>query len=207
MNLAAPISHPLAYALVLAGGVGLGLPMGAAVVGAGAVFGGLIGVVVVVLGQAAGMVINWNLCRHWCRRLIMRRFQRRRRWRWLLAAIDTQLSWQSLLMLRLALLPMAAVNACCALSATSWRPYALTSVVLVLRFSLMVQAGSVGAAAVRGSATAHHQQWALAAGTAALMASAAAARNVRRRLILGRESNDPEVGSGVDCGGRSEPLA
>jgi uncharacterized membrane protein YdjX (TVP38/TMEM64 family) len=180
VNLAAPISHPLAYALVLAGGVGLGLPMGAAVVGAGAVFGGLIGVVVVVLGQAAGLVINWNLCRHWCRRLIVRRLQRRRRWRWLLAAIDTQLSWQSLLMLRLALLPMAAVNACCALSATAWRPYALTSGVLVLRFALMVQAGALGAASVRGTLSSQQQLVALSAGVATLMAAALVARSVKR---------------------------
>ncbi len=180
MNLAAPISHPLAYALVLAGGVGLGLPMGAAVVGAGAVFGGLIGVVVVVLGQAAGLVINWNLCRHWCRRLIVRRLQRRRRWRWLLAAIDTQLSWQSLLLLRLALLPMAAVNACCALSATAWRPYALTSVVLVLRFALMVQAGALGAAGFRGTLSSQQQLVALSAGVATVMAAALVARSVKR---------------------------
>ena len=98
--------------------------MGAAVVGAGALLGGGLGLVVVVVGQVIGLVINWNLCRHWCRAWIVRRLQRRQRKRWLLATMDTSLSWQSMLLLRLALFPMALVSACCALSATSWRPYA-----------------------------------------------------------------------------------
>lgn len=179
-------SHPLAYALALAGGVGLGLPMGAAVVGAGALLGGGLGLVVVV-GQVIGLVINWNLCRHWCRAWIVRRLQRRQRKRWLLATLDTSLSWQSMLLLRLALLPMALVSACCALSATSWRPYALTSLVLVLRFALMVQAGALGVAAMRGTATGPQQQFLVVAATATVSAAVLIGRSVRRRLFAPRE--------------------
>jgi uncharacterized membrane protein YdjX (TVP38/TMEM64 family) len=156
--------------------------MGAPVVAAGALFGGVLGVVVVVLGQAIGLVINWNLCRHWCRSWIVRRLQRRRGWRWLLVVIDTQLSWPTLLLLRLALLPMAPVSACCALSATAWRPYALTSLVLVLRFALMVQAGALAAATARGTASAPQQLWAVAAGVATLFAAAQVVRILRQRL-------------------------
>lgn len=73
MSVGAVVSHPLLYALALAGGVGLGMPMGAAVVGAGALFGGALGVGVVLLGQVIGLAINWNLCRHWYRRWIVHR--------------------------------------------------------------------------------------------------------------------------------------
>jgi uncharacterized membrane protein YdjX (TVP38/TMEM64 family) len=184
MSVGAVASHPLLYALALAGGVGLGLPMGAAVVGAGALFGGALGVGVVLLGQVIGLAINWNLCRHWYRRWIVHRLQRRRRWHWLLAATQTQLTGQSLLLLRLALLPMAVVSACCALSATPWRPYALSSLLLVPRFALMVQAGALGAASVRGTATGQQQLWALLAGGATLLAAALVARSVKRRLTL-----------------------
>lgn len=61
---------------------------------------------------------------------------------------------------------MAVVSACCALSATPWRPYALSSLLLVPRFALMVQAGALGAASVRGTATGQEQLWALVAGGA-----------------------------------------
>lgn len=135
-------THPVLYALVLAGGVGLGLPMGAAVVAAGAMFGSVAGLVVVLIGQVLGLAINWNLCRHWCRAWIVRRIQLHPRWSWMLTLAKTRLSWRSLLLLRLALLPMALVSACCALSATGWRAYSLTSLVLVVRFAVMVQAGA-----------------------------------------------------------------
>jgi uncharacterized membrane protein YdjX (TVP38/TMEM64 family) len=143
-------THPLLYALLLAGGVGLGLPMAAAVVAAGAMFGGAIGLVVVLIGQVVGLAINWNLCRHWCRAWIVRRMQRKRRWHWILSMVDARLSWRTVLLLRLALLPMALVSACCALSATGWRGYSLASTVLVLRFAVMVQAGARGAEAISG---------------------------------------------------------
>jgi uncharacterized membrane protein YdjX (TVP38/TMEM64 family) len=147
-------THPLLYALVLAGGVALGLPMGAAVVAAGAIFGIVNGLVVVLIGQAVGLATNWNLCRHWCRAWIVRRIQRQQRWQWMLTLAKTRLSWRSLLLLRLAPLPMALVSACCALSATGWRAYSLTSLVLALRFAVMVQAGARGAEAFRGEGTA-----------------------------------------------------
>lgn len=142
--------HPLLYGLLMAGGVGLGLPMGAVVVAAGAMFGGTIGLVVVVAGQAIGLAINWNLCRHWCRAWIVHRIQRQRRWPWMLGLVEARLTWRSVLLLRLALLPMALVSACCALSATGWRVYSLASMVLVLRFAVMVQAGARTAEALSG---------------------------------------------------------
>lgn len=182
MNLAALIADPLTYIAVLALGVGLGLPMGAMVVGAGVVFGGVVGVVVVAIAQAIGLVVNWRLCRHWYRRWVIRRLQRRRSWPWLLAAIDTRLNWQTLLLLRLALLPMALVSACCALSATAWRPYALSSLVLLPRFALMVQAGAFGAATVRGTASVEQKLVALTAAVATVTAAALVARSVRSRL-------------------------
>lgn len=142
--------HPLAYALLLAGGVGLGLPMGAAVVVAGAMFGSVIGLVVVVAAQAIGLAINWNLCRHWCRAWIVRRIQRHQHWQWMLNLVDARMSFRTVLLLRLALLPMALVSACCALSATGWRSYSLASTVLVLRFAVMVQIGANTAEAFAG---------------------------------------------------------
>lgn len=142
--------HPLAYALLLAGGVGLGLPMGAAVVVAGAMFGSVIGLVVVVAAQAIGLAINWNLCRHWCRAWIVRRIQRHQHWQWMLNLADARMSFRTVLLLRLALLPMALVSACCALSATGWRSYSLASTVLVLRFAVMVQIGANTAEAFAG---------------------------------------------------------
>jgi uncharacterized membrane protein YdjX (TVP38/TMEM64 family) len=78
------------------------------------------------------------------------RIQRKRRWQWMLSLVDARLSWRSVLLLRLALLPMALVSACCALSATGWRGYSLASTVLVLRFAVMVQAGARGAEAISG---------------------------------------------------------
>lgn len=56
-------SHPVAYGLLLAGGVGLGLPKGPAVLAAGALFGGVLGLEVVVAAQVLGLTLNWHLCR------------------------------------------------------------------------------------------------------------------------------------------------
>lgn len=177
------LCHPLSYALLLAGGVALGLPMGAAVVSAGALFGGFVGLATVVVGQAVGLVINWNLCRHWCRDWIMRRLQRRRRWHWLLRLCGSCLSWQSLLLLRLALLPMSLVSAGCAVSATAWRPYALTSLVLVLRFGLMVQAGALGVQAITGQHSTASALLTLIAVSATLVLAWLSGRRLRQRLM------------------------
>lgn len=76
--------------------------------------------------------------------------QRKRRWHWMLSLVDAHLSWRSVLLLRLALLPMALVSACCALSATGWRGYSLASTALLLRFAVMVQAGARGSEALSG---------------------------------------------------------
>lgn len=178
------LAHPLFYALLLAGGVALGLPMGAAVVSAGALFGGPMGLVIVVLGQAVGLVINWNLCRHWCRDWMLHRLQRRgsRQWRWLLTLSGSCLSWQTLLLLRLALLPMTLVSAGCALSATAWRPYALTSLALVLRFGLMVQAGAIGVQAMTGHLSIASTLFALIAVLATLVLAWLSAAWLRQRL-------------------------
>lgn len=143
-------SHPVAYGLLLAGGVGLGLPMGPAVLAAGALFGGALGLAVVAAAQVVGLTLNWHLCRRWCRGWIVRRVQRRQRWRWLQQACHTPLSMRSLLLMRLALLPTALVSACCALSATDWRPYALASLALLVRFTMVVQVGALGADALNG---------------------------------------------------------
>lgn len=138
------------YALLLAGGVSLGLPMGAAVVAAGALFGGVRGAAIVILAQAIGLAINWHVCRTWCRGWLMRRLQRRKRAQWLFGLTQQSISIPVLVLLRLAPLPMTVVSACCALSSTGWRPYALASTTLVLRFALMVQFGALGADAVEG---------------------------------------------------------
>jgi uncharacterized membrane protein YdjX (TVP38/TMEM64 family) len=173
--------HPLLFALLLGCGVGLGLPMGAAVVGAGALYGGSVGVAVVLIGEAIGMLINWNLCRYGYRRWMVHRLRQRRRWRWLMDATATRFSWQTLLLLRLALVPMLVVNACGALSATAWQPYALTSLVLVVRFTLMVQAGALGTGVLRGSLSAQQQILGLLSAVATLALAAAVTRRLRRQ--------------------------
>jgi len=119
--------EPLVVGVLLAGGVGLGLPCGALVVLAGALFGSAVGLLTVVLAQAIGLSINWHLCRGVLRPCLEGRLQRP------------------------ALIPMALVNAACALSPTAPRRYALACVVLLPRFALMVFAGDLGAAALRGS--------------------------------------------------------
>ena len=55
--------HPALFLPLLAAAVGLGLPAGALVVGAGALFGAWIGVPVVLAGEALGLALNWQLCR------------------------------------------------------------------------------------------------------------------------------------------------
>jgi hypothetical protein len=83
MILETAASDPVAYGLLLAGAVGLGLPMGPAVLAAGALFGGALGLAVVAAAQVAGLTLNWHLCRHWLQQ-----------------ACHTPLSWRSLLLVR-----------------------------------------------------------------------------------------------------------
>jgi uncharacterized membrane protein YdjX (TVP38/TMEM64 family) len=49
--------------VILSIAVGLGLPAGALVVGAGAVFGPWLGLVMVLIAEAVGLILNWQLCR------------------------------------------------------------------------------------------------------------------------------------------------
>ena len=175
-------AHPLLYALLLACGVGVGLPMGAAVVGAGALYGGSVGVAVVLIGEAIGMLINWNLCRYGYRRWMVHRLRQRRRWRWLMDATATRFSWQTLLLLRLALVPMLVVNACGALSATPWQPYALTSLALLARFTVMVQAGVMGTDVMQGSLSAQQLILGLVGMGATLALAAALTLHLRRHM-------------------------
>ena len=58
-----PEINPCLYLLLLSAAVGLGLPSGALVVGAGALFGPGLGLLTVLLAEAIGLVINWRLCR------------------------------------------------------------------------------------------------------------------------------------------------
>ena len=143
-------THPLLYSLLLAGGVGAGLPMGAAVVAAGALFGSGLGLAVVLSGETLGLLFNWHLCRRWARPRMLRRLQRHRLGAWVQTACSRELSWQTLVLLRLAFIPMLVVSAGCALSSTRWQPYALASLVLILRFGVMVQLGALGSEAISG---------------------------------------------------------
>ena len=58
-----PAIHPCLYLLLLSAAVGLGLPGGALVVGAGVLFGPWLGLLTVLLAEAVGLLLNWRLCR------------------------------------------------------------------------------------------------------------------------------------------------
>jgi uncharacterized membrane protein YdjX (TVP38/TMEM64 family) len=150
-----PPIQPWPYALVLAAAVGMGLPAGALVVGAGALFGPGIGLLTVLTGQALGLTINWRLCRGWLRQRVQRWVGRQRRGRRLQGLLEALLeapaSLRLLLLLRLALIPMNLVNAACALGPTPLRRYALASLMLVPRFSVLVYTGELLGEAASGS--------------------------------------------------------
>jgi len=181
---------PLPYLLLLMAAVGLGLPGGALVVGAGALFGPWTGLGTVLAGQAMGLVLNWQLCRSVLRPRVQRWLGRQQRGRRLHRLLQRPGSLRLLLLLRLTLIPMNLVNAACALGPTPLARYALSSLMLVPRFSLMVQAGSMGAQAARGSLT----PMALAGRAVALLASAAVlmilARSLRQEIV----SNEVDPG-------------
>ena len=174
--------QPLLYGLTLALVVGAGLPAGALVVGAGALFGPWLGLVTVLTGQLAGLTLNWRLCRGVLRPRMQRWLAGRRRGRRLRRLLQPPAELRLLVLLRLAAIPMALVNAACALGPTPLRPYVLASLVLVPRFSLLVLAGSLGAEAARGSLS----PLALAGRIVAVLATAAVllllARHLRRGL-------------------------
>ncbi len=169
---------PLLYGLLLSACVALGLPAGVLVVGAGVVYGGVIGLAVVLAGQALGLVLNWQLCRGLLRPRIQRWLARQRRGRRLQRLLASPASLRLMLLLRLALIPMNLVNASCALSPTPWRAYALSCLGLVPRFAVMVLAGEVGAEASRGTLS----PLAIAGRALALSASAAVLLIVGRSL-------------------------
>ena len=177
--------HPLLYGVLLAIAVGLGLPAGVLVVGAGALFGPGLGLLAVLAGEAAGLVANWWLCRRVLRPRMQRWLQRRGKGRWLHTLLQQAAGLPVLVMLRLTLVPMNMVNAGCALGPTRLRPYGLACLALVPRFALMVWAGSVGAEASRGSLT----PLALAARCVALVCTAAVlvllGRGLHRALQFG----------------------
>ena len=183
-----PLLPPLPYGLVLAAIVSLGLPGGPLVMAAGALFGPVLGLLVVVAGQGVGLRLNWWLCRGVLRPRVTRWIERTRRGRSLERLLHQPASLRLMVLLRLTLIPMNLVNIACALGPTPLRPYALASLALVPRFALIVWLGSLGAAAVRGSLS----PLALAMRVLALAAPAAArllvARGVRRQLGAGRSA-------------------
>jgi len=179
------VNHPVLYVLLLAVAVGLGLPAGVLVVGAGALFGPRLGLVAVLSGEAVGLIANWWLCRSVLQSRVQRWLQRRSRALWLNTLWQQPASLPLLVMLRLTLIPMNLVNAGCALGPTRLWPYGLACLALVPRFALMVWAGSLGAEASRGSLT----PLALVARCVALVCTAAVlvliGRQVLRRLPCG----------------------
>ena len=169
---------PVLYGLLLSACVGLGLPGGVLVVSAGVLYGGSLGLVVVLAGQAAGLLLNWQLCRGLLRPRISRWLERQRRGRRLRRLLQTPASLRLMLLLRLALIPMNLVNASCALGPTPGRTYALACLVLIPRFAVLVLAGAVGAEASRGSMS----PLAIASSVIALGTTAAVLLIVGRRL-------------------------
>jgi uncharacterized membrane protein YdjX (TVP38/TMEM64 family) len=185
-----PPLHPVPFALLLAAGVGLGLPCAALVVGAGAVFGSPVGLLTVVVAQALGLILNWRLCRGMLRPRLQRRLAGSRRGRRLERLLQRPASLQLMVLLRLALIPITVVNAACALGPTAPGPYALASLALLPRFALLVVAGDLGAEALRGALS----PLGLALRGVTLAATGAAlllvARGVGRQLR--QSSADPE---------------
>lgn len=64
--------HPWLYGLTLSTAVGLGLPAGVLVIGAGALFGPGLGLLTVLIAEAVGLVANWHLCRRQLRPRVQR---------------------------------------------------------------------------------------------------------------------------------------
>ncbi len=182
--------QPLVLGVLLAAGLGLGLPCGALVVLAGALFGTAVGLLTVVIAQAVGLTIHWYLCRGVLRGRLQRWLAASRRGRRLERLLQRPASLGLMVLLRMALIPMVLVNAACALGTTAPAPSALACLVLVPRFPLLVVAGDLGAAALNGSLS----PVSLALRLLALIATGAAlllaARSVGRQLR--RSATDPE---------------
>ena len=184
-----PEINPWLYLLLLSAAVGLGLPSGALVVGAGALFGPGLGLLTVLLAEAIGLVINWRLCRGLLRPKMERWLARNPKARLLEQLIGQPAGLKFLLLLRLALIPMNLVNAGCALGPTRLQPYALASLALIPRFALMVLAGATGAESMRGNLS----PLSLTARWVAVAASAAVLLLLARRLQRRDTRNGPET--------------
>jgi uncharacterized membrane protein YdjX (TVP38/TMEM64 family) len=148
-----PDVQPYLYAVVLAAAVGLGLPAGTLVIGAGALYGPQTGLLTVLAAEIVGLAINWRLCRGVLRPRFMRWLQGRKRGRTLRSLLLQPAELRELVLLRLAMIPMNLVNAGCALGPTRLGPYGLASLVLAPRFAVMVLAGAAGGAAARDALT------------------------------------------------------
>ena len=183
-----PAIHPCLYLLLLSAAVGLGLPGGALVVGAGALFGPGLGLLTVLIAQAIGLLLNWRLCRGLLRPKMERWLARTPKARRLEPLIG-QPAGLKLLLLRLALIPMNLVNAGCALGPTRLQPYALASLALIPRFALMVLAGATGAESLRGNLS----PLSLTGRWVAVAASAAVLLRLARRLQFGENRNTTET--------------
>lgn len=172
------------YLVLLAGAVGLGLPAGALVVGAGALYGPWAGLSLVLIAEAIGLVVNWRLCRGLLRPRVTRWLEQQQhgRWRRMAQLQSSQPGVGVLVLLRLAAIPMNLVNAACALGPTPPRTYALASLMLVPRFALMVLAGGTVADAGRGGLS----PLAVAARLLALLATAALLTLLCRRALQRR---------------------
>lgn len=184
-----PEINPCLYLLLLSAAVGLGMPGGALVVGAGALFGPWLGLFTVLLAQAIGLLLNWRLCRGLLRPKMERWLARTPKARLLERLIGQPAGLKLLLLLRLALIPMNLVNAGCALGPTRLQPYALASLALIPRFALMVLAGATGAEAMRGNLS----PLSLTARWLAVAASAAVLLVVARRLQRRDTRNNRET--------------
>lgn len=184
-----PEINPWLYLLLLSAAVGLGLPAGALVVGAGALFGPGLGLLTVLLAQAIGLVLNWRLCRGVLRPKMERWLARTPKARRLEPLIGQPAGLKFLLLLRLALIPMNLVNAGCALGPTRLQPYALASLALIPRFALMVLAGATGAESLRGNLS----PLSLTGRWVAVAASAAVLLRLARRLQFGENRNTTET--------------
>jgi len=137
--------------VILSIAVGLGLPAGALVVGAGAVFGPWLGLVTVLIAEAVGLILNWQLCRGLLRPRMQRLLTNTRQTRLSEQLMTQPAGLRLLILLRLALLPMNLVNAGCALGPTHPKTYTLASLVLIPRFTLMVMTGATGAEMIQGN--------------------------------------------------------
>ena len=176
-----PEINPWLYLLLLSAAVGLGLPAGALVVGAGALFGPGLGLLTVLSGEAMGLLLNWRLCRGLLRPKMERWLARTPKARRLEPLMTQPAGLKLLLLLRLALIPMNLVNAGCALGPTRLQPYALASLALIPRFALMVLAGATGAESLRGNLS----PLSLTGRWVAVAASAAVLLRLARRLQFG----------------------